>query len=939
MNRLSKCFWIGLLCLIGFCSSLRASVFLVSTGSVWRYLDDGSNQGTAWRAPNFDDSAWPFGPAELGFGDGDEATPIRRANYITAYFRHYFVVNDPQEVTALMVGLRRDDGGVVYLNGSNVFRSNIPGADEVNYNTLAALAISETDFYTNAVAPQLLVAGTNVLAVEIHQNAPTSSDISFELYLWAEGNVNTNPPAGITLTAPTNNARLRIQAPAVLSAAVAGTSSVASVSFYAGANLVGTATEAPYSATWTPIQNGAFVLRASASFADGLILTSAPVTATVVSNVLPTVGLLSPANGTFFAAGNNLNVNVSASDSDGTLSSVNLFTNGVLLVHFSNPPYNYLWSSPSVGDYALTAVATDNDGASVTSAVVNVYVRANVPASVAITSPQENETVQLANVSVTVDAQDPDGSVALVEFFVDESKVGSDSSSPFTLTINLASGTHTLVASAIDNFGSTSFSTPVHVLASAPPSSLLRGPYLQSCTQTSIVVRWRTDVANQGVVQFGTSAASLVNVATEPFATTEHAVFLTGLSADTRYFYSIGDAQGMLVSGPTYFFLTTPALPKPTRIWVIGDFGTGGNSQKAVRDAYAAFAGPRYTDVWLMLGDNAYGSGSDSEYQSAVFDIYPQLLRQSCVWPTIGNHDFASGPRGHVYTDIFSLPSNGEAGGVPSGTERYYSYDYGGIHFVVLDSTFSSRAPGSPMFTWLEQDLAARTKTWTIAFWHHPPYTRGTHNSETESDLIQMRENALPILEAHNVDLVLCGHSHVYERSYLLNGHYGYMASFSPAMKVDGGTGRTNETGAYQKTDGSNRGTVYAVVGCSGQVGGGILDHPAFFRSIGGVGGSLVVDVDGERLDAQFLTGNGISMDSFTLLKPSDGPTLRIVRSPTAAIISWPLSATNFVLESTLSLNEPASWTGITNSVFQQGDQNVVFIFYDVADRYFRLRK
>src|SRR5688500_9544596 len=160
-----KCFWIGLLCLMGFCSSFRASVFLVSTGSVWRYLDDGSNQGTAWRAPNFDDSAWSFGPAELGFGEMDEATPIQRANYITAYFRHYFVVHHPEDVTALTVGLRRDDGGVVYLNGSNVFRSNIPGTEEVNYDTPAFITSSETDFYTNAVAPQLLVPGTNVLAV------------------------------------------------------------------------------------------------------------------------------------------------------------------------------------------------------------------------------------------------------------------------------------------------------------------------------------------------------------------------------------------------------------------------------------------------------------------------------------------------------------------------------------------------------------------------------------------------------------------------------------------------------------------------------------------------------------------------------------------------------------------------------------------------------
>ena len=96
------------------------------------------------------------------------------------------------------------------------------------------------------------------------------------------------------------------------------------------------------------------------------------------------------------------------------------------------------------------------------------------------------------------------------------------------------------------------------------------------------------------------------------------------------------------------------------------------------------------------------------------------------------------------YFQIFNIPTDGSAGGVASGTEKYYSFDYGRIHFICLDSMTSSRAPGSPMLTWLEQDLGATTQDWIIVFFHHPPYTKGSHNSDTETQLIEMRTAPSP---------------------------------------------------------------------------------------------------------------------------------------------------------------------------------------------------
>jgi len=164
-------------------------VDVVQAGATWSYLDDGSDQMTAWREPAFDDSAWPAGPAELGNGDNDEATPINIGpigdRFHTLYFRHAFEVPDPSIYSSLVVDLLRDDGGVVYLNGQEVFRSNMPGGT-ITADTFASSVTAnadETTYFSMGVDPALLVPGTNVLAVEIHQSDAGSSDISFNLRL------------------------------------------------------------------------------------------------------------------------------------------------------------------------------------------------------------------------------------------------------------------------------------------------------------------------------------------------------------------------------------------------------------------------------------------------------------------------------------------------------------------------------------------------------------------------------------------------------------------------------------------------------------------------------------------------------------------------------------------------------------------------------------
>jgi hypothetical protein len=157
---------------------------LLGTGDAWRYRTATSAPPVNWATTVFDDSTWPSGPSQLGFGDGDEATVISRGA-LSFYFRRSIEVADPSIFTTLNFSLLRDDGAIVYVNGTEVARSNMP-AGTISYSTLASSNVSGAaeNAYTNFTAPAgLLVAGTNVIAVEVHQDAASSSDISMDLRL------------------------------------------------------------------------------------------------------------------------------------------------------------------------------------------------------------------------------------------------------------------------------------------------------------------------------------------------------------------------------------------------------------------------------------------------------------------------------------------------------------------------------------------------------------------------------------------------------------------------------------------------------------------------------------------------------------------------------------------------------------------------------------
>jgi len=409
-----------------------------------------------------------------------------------------------------------------------------------------------------------------------------------------------------------------------------------------------------------------------------------------------------------------------------------------------------------------------------------------------------------------------------------------------------------------------------------------RAPYLQMMSPNAVTLRWQSKEPGIGVVRYGEQVDKLNKSVKEKLSAEEHEVRLTQLKPATKYYYSVGNENEESFKGANFWFKTAPEISGTSqknaavRFWVTGDQGYANPIQDQVRDAMlnwvkqnprSAFNdAPNNTllDFWVTTGDNAYPSGSNQQFQAGFFQPYKAILRNTPVWPVYGNHD----ARRWVFFDLFTFPANAETGGVASGTEHYYSFDYANVHIVILDTEKSDLDVDGAMLSWLKKDLSATKQQWLIAFTHHPPYTKGSHDSDSKWDsrarMIKVRENVLPILEKAGVDVVLSGHSHMYERSELMNCHYGDSSSFNPSMvrMKDG----DHQYQKKEKNISANSGTIYAVIGSSSKVDDGPLNHPAMPHSFKEAG-SMIFDVYKNRLKASFINKQGKVKDQFEIIK------------------------------------------------------------------------
>ncbi|WP_404370312.1 discoidin domain-containing protein [Corallococcus coralloides] len=375
--------------------------------------------------------------------------------------------------------------------------------------------------------------------------------------------------------------------------------------------------------------------------------------------------------------------------------------------------------------------------------------------------------------------------------------------------------------------------------AGAPPSSsdsgpaLPRLPYLQSVKQTSAIVAFRTASGCNPTVRYG-EGTNLTSSVSAGVSGTRHAVKLSNLSAGRTYGYVV-EACGTRTGLRSFQTSTTSSATK-AHFTAMGDFGTGGSMQAKVM---AVMNTPQWrSELLLALGDNAYPDGTDAEFQAHLFTPMAGLLREVPMFATPGNHEYVTN-QAQPYLDNMYLPANN-----PQGTERYYSFDWGPVHFISLDSNCAvglasaDRCTLSAQKAWAESDLAANTRPWTVAFFHHPSWSSGEHGSQ-----LTMRRQFGPLFEKYGVDLVLTGHDHDYERSKPM---YGDTVASS-----------------------TQRGIPYLVVGSGGATlrpfpssqpaWTALRDNQAY--------GFLDVTVDGGTLTARLITSGNTVRDTLTLKK------------------------------------------------------------------------
>ncbi|WP_434345679.1 purple acid phosphatase family protein [Myxococcus virescens] len=371
------------------------------------------------------------------------------------------------------------------------------------------------------------------------------------------------------------------------------------------------------------------------------------------------------------------------------------------------------------------------------------------------------------------------------------------------------------------------------VAGAAGAASLTRGPYLQSVTPTSATVAFRLDTACPAQVRYG-EGGNLSSTAGSGSTARQHGIHLTGLRPGTEYSYEVVGCG--VPMGRAGRLRTAPApQSREVRFGVLGDFGTGSSDQMDVARSIQA----RRPELIVSVGDNIYDSGTDAEFESNFLRPMGSLLAEVPLFASLGNHEYVTN-QGQPYLDNFYLPSNN-----PKGTERYYSFDWGNVHFVALDSsclleiTSADRCTVVEQLDWLEKDLATSKAQWKIAYFHYPLWSSGKYGSVTS-----LRKRLAPILEAGGVDLVFTGHEHDYERTRPMKGD----AEAAPG----------------------DEGITYLVVGSGGASLRPFTRAQPKWSVIRDAenNGFLEVTVQRERLTAQMVTPSGQVIDSFSLTQP-----------------------------------------------------------------------
>lgn len=372
------------------------------------------------------------------------------------------------------------------------------------------------------------------------------------------------------------------------------------------------------------------------------------------------------------------------------------------------------------------------------------------------------------------------------------------------------------------------------------PVRIVEGPLVQLAGEDGVTLVWYLSkpAACELVVRVGDSTRSIPVARGAPRC----AVRVEGLEPGRSWPYEIRAGTRVLALDA---FQTNRAAGQPWRMIVFGDSGRGKSDQYQL----AAAMEQSRPDVLLHTGDLVYPGGERSDYRAKFFEPYAPLLRRVPFWPCLGNHDINKPEFGAAYYSVFELPGNGPA---DVTAERNYWFDYSNARIAVVDSNLDEATLRERVAPWLSAVFRDYAGDWRFVSLHHPAVSVGKHGP-TE----RVQAALVPVFESAGVDLVFCGHDHIYERTAALRGE----------QVVEPGEG-----------------VVYVVTGAGGAKLYEIAppdQRPAYVRAVNNTDHSFtVLDIHGRRLELRQLTRASATIDEWVWEKPP-----RVAR-PAAPV--WP---------------------------------------------------
>ena len=428
--------------------STTSNPMLIQHGDVWSYKATATDPGTSWRQPGFDASSWSTGASQLGWGNRGESTLVP-TGFLTSYYLRHFTVSNPASVSQLTLRVKRDDGIAVYVNGTEVVRDNLP-AGTLTAGTYSSTKVTAADgiaWKTFTVPTAALVAGDNVIAAEVHQDAKSDTRGVFDLDLAATVSPSSVPV--VTIASPTAGAL--VTSPTTISGTCTAAAGTVTISL-TGAQ-PGTLTTACDAGTWTassPLGDGSYSATASQTDGSGTTGTS-PATSFTVDSAAPVVTITTPAAGAILASAPTFSGACSTGDGNVTVTIT-----GAASANLSTPCVAGAWSTTGgalgTGAYSVTAAQTDNAGQVGTSAPRSFGVDANAPSTSDNTATIGNAW-KTTNQTVTLSATDTGGAGVAQTYFTTDGSTPTTASATGT-TISLTNdGVYTIKYFSVDAAG------------------------------------------------------------------------------------------------------------------------------------------------------------------------------------------------------------------------------------------------------------------------------------------------------------------------------------------------------------------------------------------------------------------------------------------------------------------------------------------------------